>query len=110
MHEHSKELSSRAVAYVSIDDLFGISASPMVKDAIELAAVSVPLDKSKEPGDTLLTVWSDKKRELDMASTTLAFQVRNLSDIIWCKDKISYLSRQFRFFRPYKAFRRSKSG
>ena len=79
MHEHSKELSSRAVAYVSIDDLFGISASPMVKGAIELAAVGVPLDNSREPRDTLLDVWSDGKRELDMASTTLAFQARNMT-------------------------------
>ena len=81
MHEHSKELSSRAVAYVNIDDLFGISASPMVRGAIESTAVSVPLkgndlDSGKEPRETLLTVWSDGKNELDMESTTLAFQAR----------------------------------
>ena len=81
MHEHSKELSSRAVAYVSIDDLFGISASPMVKGAIESAAASVPLarknlDSGTEPRDTLLTVWSDEKSELDMVSSALAFQAR----------------------------------
>ena len=77
MHEHSKELSSRTVAYVSIDDLFGISASPMVKEAIEAAAASVPLtmDNSMETMETLLNIWSGGKKEIDVESTTLAFQV-----------------------------------
>ena len=81
MHEHSKELSSRAVAYIGIDDLFGISASPMVKDAIEAAAANIPIvemdiNNSNTSLKTLLSVWSDGRKDLDMDSTTSAFQVR----------------------------------
>ena len=121
MHEHSKELSSRAVAYVNIDDLFGISGSPMVKGTIESAAVSVPLkgndpNSGKEPRETLLTVWSDGKSELDMESTTLAFQARILSILmgygIIPKVLFPHLSMRLclTVFRPYLAFHRSKSG
>ena len=130
MHEHSKELSSRAVAYVNIDDLFGISASPMVRGAIESAAVSVPLkgndlDSGKEPRETLLTVWSDGKNELDMESTTLAFQARipsccciiissfhlamHLSPTLSIVKEVGNQA-IFYFFRPCLAFHRSKSG
>ena len=83
MHEHSKELASRAVAYVDIDDFYGIAASPIFRSVMASAAATVPLDGNdrghpeKEPaGVTLLNLWGGGNGTLEMAPTSLPFQAR----------------------------------
>ena len=87
MHEHSKELASRAVAYVDIADFFGIAASPIFRDVVASAAATVPLaghDQDRdhpetEPGgEKLLSLWGGGNGTLEMAPTTLPFQARRV--------------------------------
>ncbi|TRY69059.1 hypothetical protein TCAL_04427 [Tigriopus californicus] len=84
MNSHSKELNTRAVAYINLDYVLTgsstvhIAATPLFREIIERAAKSVPCITKKNIDDdcTLFSTWIDE----DAAATSLKSDKLMMSD------------------------------